>query len=206
MTEKILLSGVHDAKNILFGALEKMSTGANGGCPLEIQLAIEQASERLNKMLATYRMANGKLQPAICSVDARMLVEEAVMRCFEGYDGPVAAVINELADEEWPLDRELVQDAIINALNNAKRFAATKVVIESQATAHGLVITIADDGPGYPMAAAPETLTDETGHSGMGLILARHIAALHQRHGGKGELQTFTGGPLGGAVFQLTLP
>lgn len=203
MTYQILLSGVHDAKNILFDALEKMRiTGTDLHWSHPAQQAIEQVSERLNQMLVAYRMANGGLVPSIYPVDLLPLVSEAVLRCFDGFDGEVDVVVGELVDESWPLDRDLITDVLVNAMENAKRYAKSKILIESRLEDGGLRIMVADDGAGFPATAGEE---QRAGSSGIGLQLAHAIAALHERHGRKGSLSLYNG-MLGGAVFDLWLP
>jgi K+-sensing histidine kinase KdpD len=166
------------------------------------QQAIERVSERLNQMLVTYRMANGGLAPSIYPVDLQMLVSEAALRCFDGFESDIDVTVGELADESWPLDRDLVTDVLVNAMENAKRYAKSKILIESRLEDGGFRVLVADDGAGFPEVATQE---ERVGSSGVGLQLAQAIAALHERHGRKGSLKLYNG-MLGGAVFDLWLP
>ncbi|MER7580561.1 ATP-binding protein [Kitasatospora sp. NPDC097691] len=122
----------------------------------------------------------------------------------------LAAVLRELADQYRPvLDARLVlrvdtPEAVLvrgsrirlhrlvrNLLDNAKRHAATEVVLSARQTAFGCVLEVRDDGPGVPpedreRIFEPFTRLDEArsrdaGGSGLGLAIAADVAT---RHGG----------------------
>ena len=75
-----------------------------------------------------------------------------------------------------------------------------------------LVISINDDGPGYPQAMLDrqkefiQGIEPSSGSTGLGLYFASRIAALHGRDGIQGRIEISNGGALGGGVFRLFLP
>ncbi|MFI8454005.1 sensor histidine kinase [Kitasatospora sp. NPDC085464] len=122
----------------------------------------------------------------------------------------LSAVLRELADQYRPALRTrlvlrvdtpeavLVRGSRIrlhrlvrNLLDNAKRHAATEVVMSARQTAYGCVVEVRDDGPGVPpedreRIFEPFTRLDEArsrdaGGSGLGLAIAADVAT---RHGG----------------------
>ncbi|MER7768554.1 ATP-binding protein [Kitasatospora sp. NPDC096140] len=122
----------------------------------------------------------------------------------------LSAVLRELADQYRPaLHTRLVlqvdtPEAVLvrgsrirlhrlvrNLLDNAKRHAATEVVMSARQTAYGCVVEVRDDGPGVPpedreRIFEPFTRLDEArsrdaGGSGLGLAIAADVAT---RHGG----------------------
>ena len=111
--------------------------------------------------------------------------------------------IRDSYDGVWICDREVVADCLVNALQNALRHARREVHLDAAEIDGQLVITVADDGPGFS-DQTPSRASSE--HSGVGLFIAQRIAHLHQRHGHRGELRLSNGGPLGGACFELRLP
>jgi hypothetical protein len=72
-----------------------------------------------------------------------------------------------------------------------------------------LVLTINDDGEGYPcemierQADYVQGINQSSGSTGLGLYFAGRIAALHQRNGVGGNTRISNGGPLGGGAFSL---
>lgn len=118
----------------------------------------------------------------------------------------------------WTLDSQLVRLVVLDAVMNACRHARSRIALTAGCTATELVLAVADDGPGFPPAwlaalpdstAAARTLPAPHG-TGMGLVLARRIAAWHQEgeRQGRLELANGTAADAGcpGAVFRLVLP
>jgi signal transduction histidine kinase len=79
-----------------------------------------------------------------------------------------------------------------NVIENALRFARTRVVVRAAASATAVRIEIVDDGPGIP-AAERERIFDRfvrldssrergSGSTGLGLAIANEIAAAHDGH------------------------
>ncbi len=93
-----------------------------------------------------------------------------------------------------------------NLVDNAGRFATTRVAIAATTGAGNVVIRIEDDGPGLADDSLPEVLRpghrlDETTPGyGFGLPITRELAELY---GGALELGR---SPLGGLMACLTLP
>ena len=109
-------------------------------------------------------------------------------------------------------DRELVASVLGNCINNAIRYARESLLITVSDEAGQLVISINDDGDGYPaqmlerQADYVQGINHSSGSTGLGLYFANRIAALHQRNGVEGRTEIGNGGPLGGGVFSLYLP
>ena len=95
-------------------------------------------------------------------------------------------------------DENLVGLALEAALQNATRFARTRIDIACSKEADELVFSIRDDGPG--LGAKEETLS-----TGLGMELCRTIAQAH-RKGGKCGSVSLEDHPAGGAVFSMRLP
>jgi glucose-6-phosphate-specific signal transduction histidine kinase len=99
--------------------------------------------------------------------------------------------------DEWLLDRDLVTDMLNNAIQNAGRYARSKVHLQATVDDGWLLIRIEDDGPGFPTLPPPY---------GTGLMVAHRLAALHVRKGRTGSLHLSNDASLGGARFELRLP
>ena len=196
----VLASGVHDAKNQLFIAESQITAAeARYGIDLgEARYAIEAAANRLSQTLAAYKVLREDAQPAVTPVIVADLCAEV---CLDQKKHLATAGI-ELSQscsvvDEWPLDRDLVTDMLNNAIQNAGRYARSRVHVDARLDAGWLVFSVEDDGPGF--ASLPPA-------SGTGLTVARRLAFLHRRQGREGGLCLSNGASLGGARFELRLP
>ncbi|GAA3952282.1 HAMP domain-containing sensor histidine kinase [Allohahella marinimesophila] len=118
-------------------------------------------------------------------------------------------------------DRDLVSGIINNVLANAIRYCKQTIVVSARVpdaaddAGYGLLITIADDGTGFPgemLDAADEFHLSSDFRSGsthLGLYFADRIAKLHSGHSLTGKVR-LSNGQVGasssGAVFELLLP
>lgn len=109
-------------------------------------------------------------------------------------------------------DAELLAGVINNILNNAIRYTRTAIRITAREQDGYLVLSVEDDGAGYPahMLAAPEEtrrgIDFHTGSTSLGIYFAARIARMHQDHDRTGEIKLCNGGQLGGGVFEIWLP
>ncbi|MEW2122818.1 HAMP domain-containing sensor histidine kinase [Streptomyces sp. NPDC007259] len=97
-----------------------------------------------------------------------------------------------------------------NLLDNAERHAVRSVSVTVGRSADGVLVTVTDDGSGVPEAERErvferfvrldEARARDDGGAGLGLAIARDVAA---RHGGR---LTVGSAPEGGARFELRLP
>lgn len=106
--------------------------------------------------------------------------------------GRVSVEVNIPLLDAWILgDALLARRMLFNLMENATRFAKTKVQISALATGGRLVIQIRDDGPGFPKELLPDfgriparrslgMKVDEQTHLGLGSVISRKIVDLHQ--------------------------
>ncbi|MFJ5228575.1 ATP-binding protein [Kitasatospora sp. NPDC088391] len=101
---------------------------------------------------------------------------------------------------------------LTNLLDNARRHARSRIEVRFAAEDGRAVLEVADDGPGIAPAdreriferftRLDDARSRDDGGTGLGLPIARDIAALH---GGTLTVEDVPGGP-GGATFRLVLP
>lgn len=209
----VIASGIHDVKNSLFDALARIGVAMQSlhaghlksALPTlaESERAVAASADRLSKLLSAYRLARHENLVSMLPVDVDSLLEDAVLRVQGSSDNRIAIETECSCHDVWVCDRELVTDCLVNALQNALRFARQRIRLAASVVDGQLSLSVADDGPGLP--AQPPNHRDDA-HTGVGLFIARRIAELHQRHHRHGTLQVGNGGPLGGAVFELRLP
>ncbi|MEY4593232.1 MAG: hypothetical protein RIR18_2127 [Pseudomonadota bacterium] len=202
----ILASGVHDVKNNLFSAESQLLSGSvdtEAACVM-----IRSASIRLSKMLSAYHLLRHDLQLPMNMINVPDLIEDAILQAKESGAKKVSIAINQAFGEDWLLAREEINDVLVNALQNADRFAKNQIEIGIYLAEQNLVLEIHDDGPGFPddlKIGKP----DLKGH-GLGLFIATHITAHHKRRHGEqmveGSIQLGKSERLGGGLFTLRLP
>jgi signal transduction histidine kinase len=168
----------------------------------------------LVQLLGLYKLGVNQmpLQPAYHELDDFI---EAQLACHHEVFASRGIMASYEVDPLSPLgffDRELIASVLANCINNAIRHARHAILITVSDAAGQLVLTINDDGDGYPakmiehQADYVQGINQSSGSTGLGLYFAGRIAALHQRNGVAGRTEINNGGPLGGGVFSLYLP
>ncbi len=111
-----------------------------------------------------------------------------------------------------PMDRPLLEQALLNLLTNAIRYSADGKPVILSAMQHGeqLEIQVEDQGPGIDPEHFPRLFerfyrvdkarSRQKGGTGLGLAIVKHIVILHQ-----GEVRV-TSTPGKGSTFTLILP
>lgn len=218
----VIASTVHDMKNSLAMLMQAHSqwlarlpqaqrSGAEQGV---IDFEFAHLNGMLVQLLGLYKLGVNQmpLQPAYHELDD--FIEAQLAAHQEVFAGRGIIATYEV-DPLSPLgffDRELVASVLGNCINNAIRYARESLLITVSDEAGQLVLSINDDGDGYPaemlerQADYVQGINHGSGSTGLGLYFANRIAALHQRNGVVGHTEISNGGPLGGGVFSLYLP
>ena len=108
------------------------------------------------------------------------------------------------------IDKAIVFNVAENLIANAKRFAKAKIEIDLMLHAETLVLSVLDDGPGFPQAilqkgAQPflrggENL-EPSSHFGMGLYVCRLLC---EKHNGSLTLKNTSNGAIVTASFEIS--
>ncbi len=174
----------------------------------ELAAAIEQQVERMRRQieyhLAHARAAASGSTAASCVVaeSTRPLVR-AMLRLHAGRGLTIDERVE--AGHVVRCQREDLDEMLGNLLDNACRYARSRVEVESLEEAGAVTIRVDDDGPGLPRAMRDRVLqrgvrADETAAgSGLGLAIVRDLADLYD---GAIALED---SPLGGLRARLTL-
>jgi signal transduction histidine kinase len=175
-----------------------------------------QAHERLSRLVRSLldveRIDAGghlRLDPAVISVTA-LLDEVRFVLTPLAAPRDVAIDIRDGGEILWPVDRELLERALINLGENAIRHSPKggTLVLGAREEGERLLLTVADDGPGVPESERGRVFDRHAqtgdrrtqGAAGLGLAFCRLVA---EGHGGRAWVGA---GPRGGAVFVVELP
>ncbi|MEN3929818.1 ATP-binding protein [Microvirga sp. W0021] len=79
------------------------------------------------------------------------------------------------------MDREDLMEIMGNLLENASRYAKSKIILDAKENADGLILTIDDDGPGLSDKQCEQVhgrgqRLDESGGAGLGLAIVQDVA------------------------------
>ncbi|MCK9797582.1 histidine kinase [Pseudomonas chlororaphis] len=218
----VIASTVHDMKNSLTMLMQAhaqwlarlpdpQQQSAEQGV---IEFEFAHLNGMLVQLLGLYKLGVNQLplQPAYHELDD--FIEAQLVGHQDVFKSRGIAVTYDV-DPLSPLgffDRELIASVLANSINNAIRYARHALLISVHDEAGQTVLTINDDGEGYPaqmierQADYVQGINHSSGSTGLGLYFAGRIAALHQRNGVCGHTEISNGGPLGGALFKLYLP
>lgn len=204
---------IHDIKNslsLLESDLEQLNHRPN--MPDEARKAYQRCIElkqRLISFLTLYKHEHAGLKPNISEVELADFLEDLIVGSVSvatvGKHGHAIAVnvdkdrikIASAVRHKGiaSFDEYLVDIALESALNNAGRYAASRVDIWFEQDADRLTFFLLDDGPGL---TAPENIDPKTVSTGLGLSLCNAVTEVH----GGGKV-TLANAPDGGALFTL---
>ena len=175
----------------------------------EIQAAAERLDTIVQNLLAMTRVESGLIQPKLDWADVRDLVNASVGTLKRELSGHRLTIDIAPSLPLVKVDFPLMEQVIQNLLRNATMHTPAGTAIEVKAFQDGsdCVITVTDNGPGFP----PESLKrafekfyrvpgSKTGGIGLGLSIARGFVQAH-----KGTI-LLENAPGGGAKFTIRLP
>lgn len=219
----VLAACVHDMKNSLFMLLQSIEQLAeNRELPPDQQQELAKlhyeayrVNTNLMQLLGLYRMERDRLPLTIEEYFVADLFEELIVKNSLYLESKGIEIETDVdPDLMWYLDGDLINNLLTDVVNNALRYCKQRLLLSASANEQGLlVITIEDDGPGYPEHMLQFKVDRETqsfdvksGRTGLGLYFAGLIASSHKNKSVHGDIKLANGGQFGGSVFTLTLP
>ncbi len=192
---------VHDIKNalaLLEAELRELTAAPERERAAHAHAACLLLQEKLIGFLTLYKASS---QGLAAQVDAHSPHDFlAALVAQTGYRKPGVAISVDTAGMPAVgfFDENLVALALEAGLQNAMRFARSRIEVGCRAEAGGVVFTIRDDGAGLGAG-------DDAPSTGLGMSLCNAIAEAHCRSGKKGAAW-LSDHPDGGALFELRLP
>jgi len=181
--------------------------GAEGKTELadSISQQVERMSRQINYHLARARAAASGAAGARCQAAACAdALVRTLLKLYAGRTLEISSTIT--TDLHARVQREDLDEMLGNLLDNACKWANSRIALEANRIGAVLVLTVDDDGPG--LAANLRTIVLERGvrmdeaspGSGLGLAIVRDLAELY---GGSIFLED---SPRGGLRVRLSLP
>lgn len=176
----------------------------------EASTAIRQQLERMRRQI-DFHLAHARAAEAGATLGARASIHESVdalIRTLQRLHAERGLAIDARvpAAHAVRVQREDLEEMLGNLLDNACKWAKSRVGVGSMSTNGNIVITIDDDGPGLDPALRQNVLqrgvrADEASPGwGLGLAIVRDLAEIY---GGSIALDSST---MGGMSARLTLP
>ena len=142
------LAGIQGAAGTLRGAWSALPAATRD----DLLAAIEEDTARMARFLSNItdmtRLESGQISPRLAPLDLAPLLDAALARV------PAARVASRTVPATLAVhaDAALLEQALVNLLDNAVRYAPPDAPIELRATTDGstVTLTIADNGPGIP--------------------------------------------------------
>jgi len=218
----VIASTVHDMKNSLAALIQahgqwvKQLPEAQRGTAEQgvIDYEFAHLNGMLVQLLGLYKLGVNQLplRPDYHELDD--FVEAQLAFHQEVLTSRGIAARYEVDDFALPgfFDRELIGSVVSNVVINAIRYARHEMLITAGQVGEQLVISVNDDGPGFPERMIEHQtdyvlgINQSSGSTGLGLYFAANIARQHQRQGVSGHIEIANGGELGGGLFRIFLP
>lgn len=218
----VMASSVHDMKNSLSMLLctldDITSVCGNGHCESTSKFAqLQYEGQRLNnhliQLLTIYRLDQSDYSINVQETDLDEFLEESVLQ-YETLLSPKGIEITAICEQGLTgyFDRELVAGVVNNVVNNAYKYSKDKIRLTGRHENGYVVISIEDNGRGYPPAmlcdntSVQTDINFHTGSTGLGLYFSSLVARSHQVKTKQGFIRCSNDGIQGGGKFSIYLP
>lgn len=175
----------------------------------EISVASLRLNQQVGNLLNMSRLESGFIQLKKDWCDVNELIYTTVKHLEENVKHHVLDI--QIAENLplFKLDIGLMEQVLYNLINNAVIYtpAASTIIIKATSADHHCVITIEDNGKGFPPSEISRAFdkfyrlkSSKTGGTGLGLSIAKGFVEAHN-----GTI-TLENAPLGGASFTIEIP
>jgi signal transduction histidine kinase len=199
----------HGLKTPLSVLAHEAETADAAGHP-ELAMRIRQQVERMRRQIE-YHLAHARAEASGAAPGARCPVAEsaeALARTLQRLHAGRGVIIDVRVAREHAVrgQREDLDEMLGNLLDNACKWAKSRIAVQSTASGGVMVITVDDDGAGLAASMRDAVLqrgvrADEAAPgSGLGLAIVRDLAELY------GGSITLSDSPMGGLRARLALP
>ncbi len=208
------LTGIQGAASTLRTAWEKLSPPSRADLLETIEQDVARMARFLGNITDLTRLETGQILPRLGRVPVVTIIEAAIARLPDS----LSVTVNAPPGLAVQADPALLEQALFNVLENARKYAplGSLIAVRAEAARGQVTIAIADEGIGIPPEDLPHIFdsffrarrTDRTAAGlGLGLAIAR---GLMRAMGGTIAAQSpnpaMPAGGMQGTVIRLTLP
>ncbi len=218
----VLANSVHDMKNsisMLLCTLDEIV----GQCDPEscqssdrfaqLQYEGQRVSYNLIQLLSIYKIEHSQYAANIDEIYLDEFLQESTIQ-FESLLSPKGISIEYACDEALTgyFDREMISGVVNNVINNAYRYSKDKILLTAKQEQDYLVISVQDNGRGYPesmrtnVQSAQTGVNFQTGSTGLGLYFSSLVAGIHKNKDKTGFITCNNKGIDEGGCFSIYLP
>jgi signal transduction histidine kinase len=184
---------------------ERVATEGNHELAENIGQQVERMSRQVTYHLARARAASGVASAVPCPVATS--TDALIRTVLKLYAGRSLKIPSDVAGDLCArVQRQDLDEMLGNLLDNACKWAKSKIVVKASRSGDKIVLTVDDDGPGLDRTVQSAVLErgvrvdESTPGSGLGLAIVRDLAELY---GGSISLDDSA---LGGLQARLLLP
>lgn len=192
---------VHDLKNAL-GALESeladLAIDPDRDRAKRAHVTCVDLREKMIGFLTLYKASEQGLIARVEAVNPADFLQELIRHHLTTHSRLAISIGHENMPDIAFFDEHLVELALEAALQNAMRFASSRIEINCKKLDDDIVFTIQDDGPGLG-------IKEDKPSTGLGMALCTAIAAAHRNEIRQGSAELISPAH-GGALFTLRLP
>lgn len=220
----LLANSVHEVKNslnMLLNSVEQaMGSVTDPTHPVarhlsQIQFEGKKVNDDLVGFLAIYRINNQQYSINIDEYSVYDFLQENLgQHEIMMQHRSIVPTLKCDEDLDWYFDRDLTRGVISNVINNLYKYTKDKIDITAGIEDGYLVISLEDNGPGYPDdmiithddEGYQKNICFDKANTGLGLYFSELVAELHKNKGRSGFITTTNNGVDGGGRFSLYLP
>ena len=145
-----------------------------------------ELNQNLMRLLCSYKLANDQYPLNITEQEVALFINELKLSLVAVAD--FKGLLLEAKIEQNTIghfDHTLIWGVLRDAVHNSFKFAKHKIIIAAKPKGSGVLITIADDGPGFPqhmlgpINELHQTMDFEQNNTGLGMHFAKIITDLH---------------------------
>jgi len=208
----VLAAAMRDMKNSISMLLDTVDElrardpDGSGYCNT-LHYEAERLHNDLEQLLGIYRLRKNRLSAHLDEHHIPDFLQQQLARHTPLLDG-LGLRYDVVADDITGFfDESLLGSVLGHAINNAIRYTRSQLRLGARKDRDHLVISVEDNGPGYPRHMQDTETTDFThAATSLGLFFASSVARLHTDGNRTGCIRLRNGGELGGGIFEIWLP